>query len=336
MFNSTPPLYPYSSFTIDKSINDKLYFFNSGRSGFLFIINTLKEQYNNLMFLVPAYTCHSVVEALKQSDVKYDFVDISNDLDLDLYDLDIMLEEYRNKKIALVATSLFGVKPRDYKLLYKDIIVIEDLAQSRINKNSSADFQFLSFGKGKLISAWNGGAVISKDLALKEKYDELMIKDDFMKSYILSNIQKVISKYFWFFIEHSSINPEQDKSLESHHVDLYKLSFMKQKWISTSIRKINLSHRIEVANNFLQNIDKKYLFELKQNTPYLRIPIKKRIQFIGVSYMFDYKYTYEQARALRNKEFIIPQLLVNDCSFLPTHDLINDSYVKKVIGIINE
>jgi len=336
MFNQLPPLYPYSSFLVNGEVQDKLYFFNSGRGSLLFVVNFLKEQFNNLVFLIPAYTCYSVICTLQQAKVEYDFVDILDDFETDLKDLDVLLEVHVTKKVVLIATSLFGIELRDYKLLYSNLIIIEDLSQSKINYKSSADFQFVSFGKGKLVSSWSGGVVVTNDENFKQKYADLQVRDDFIKSFVLSNIQKIILKHFWFLIEYSSLNPEKIKMIKQEYIKVYKLSQIKQKWIMASMQCIKLSRRIEVSDSFLINIKKEYLFNLRQNIPYLRLPIKKIVNLGGVSRMYDYRYTYEHAKEARDKEFSVPKLLSYNCSFLPTHNLVNKNVVKKIIGVVNE
>ncbi len=335
MFNF-PPLYPHSSFDFSKKQNNKnILFFNSARSGFYLIIETLKEMYENIIFLIPTYNCYSIIASLESAKVEYNFIDLDESLNFDLNDLEFMINAYSNKKIVLVSTSLFGAKLRDYKSIYKNILVIEDLAQSTFNYNNNAGFSFVSFGKGKMISAWSGGGVITNNELFIEKYDKLIIKNEFFKSYLLSNMQKIISKYFWFFIEKSPLNPEKNHKLEFYNQELFKLSNKKINWILNSIESLNLNHRIEISNYYLNNISKEFLFDLESNTPYLRLPVKKIINKSGISFMKDYEATYQKAKIFRDKEFEIAKKLAYNCSFLPTHNLINLKYAKKIVDLIN-
>ena len=347
MFNSYPPLYPYSDFNFKEIKNlNNIMFFASARDALFLIIQTLKESYKNLIFLIPAYTCHSVIESLERAKVNYNFIDLDESLDFNLNDLNYMLNKYFNKKVILIPTSLFGIRIRDYKKLYNDIIIIEDLAQSTFNYKSKAEFQFVSFGRGKLISAWNGGGVISNNLLFRKKYNQLNrnIKDNFLKSYFLSNIQKIISKYFWFFIENSFLNPENvnikkiEIELKINDNKILKLSNKKINWILHSIKNVNLKHRKELSNYYLNKISTKYLFNLNRNnnTIYLRFPVKKIIKKSGVSFMKDYRFTYEKAKELRDRELKIAKQLAYETSFLPTHNLITLNYVKKLVDLLNE
>lgn len=334
---SFPPLYPYSSFKFNKIDNNReILFFNSARSGLFLIVDTLKEMYEELIFLIPTYNCYSIVATLESAKVEYDFVDIDESLDFDLSDLNERLDVYSNKKIILIATSLFGIKLREYKSLYSDLIVIEDLAQSTFDNNSKADFSFVSFGKGKIISSWSGGGVITNNQLFREKYNKLNIESQFLKPYILSNIQKIISKYFWFFIENSSLNPEKSTHIEVMDDEILKLSKNKIYWILNSLNELNLTHRREISNYYLNNISKKYLFDLKLDTPYLRMPIKKVINQSGISFLKDYEFTYKKAIEKRKNSFKIPEVLLYESSFLPTHNLIDLKYAKKLVELINE
>jgi len=336
IFQSKPPLHPHSSLSVSKFYDDNDFYFDSGRSGLFTVIECIKEKHANVVFFIPAYTCPSVLDVLIQQKVDFDFVDICDDFDFDLLDLDILTEQHKNKKIALIATSLFGIKLRDYKKIFKDFIIIEDLAQSEPNNKSNSDFQFVSFGKGKLVSSWNGGLVRTKDTEFENMFLKLPTQDDFYKSYFLSNIQKIISKYLWFFIENSFMNPEKNIEWVKSEIVAKKISKMKKNWILTSLNNINTNQRINVSNRYLSTIKKEYLFNLSSNIPYLRLPIKKKLNFNGISSLPDYKYVYDCAKIKRNRDFEIPMLLVNECSFLPTHDLIDEKYVLSVIGQINE
>jgi hypothetical protein len=336
LFNCIPPLFPYTSILIKRNVTNN-YFFDSGRSALLTIINYLKSKHQNLIFLIPAYTCHSVLDILIQSKVNYDFIDLSNDLNFDLDDLNTVVKIYKEKKIVLIATSLFGAELKDYKSIYKDFIIIEDLAQSTISNNTmNSDFQFTSYGRGKLVSSWNGGMVKTRHEGFKIIYEKLDIQYDFCKSFILSNIQKFISRYMWLLVEKSPLNPQKEKRIIECFVEPKRISNTKINWILTSMSCINTNDRIMRSNQYLKKINKEYLFDLKENIPYLRFPIKKKIKYNGISYMDDYSLVYESARKKRKKDFNIPQILAYSCCFLPTHNLVNENYINDILGTINE
>jgi len=324
------PLYPHVKFNFWSEINTKYTFLNSARSALYLIA----KKYNNHFFLIPAYTCPTVLHALKQAGVEYNFIDIDNNLDFDIKDLSYMLEKYNNKDIVLVPTSLFGFKTRDYKKKYPDIIVVEDRAQGFIDSKSSADFQITSFGKGKMISGFGGGAIYDINSILTKKLQELGQSNEFYKSFLFAFLQKIISRV-WFLLEGTRYDPEQSKKLDIDVIKPYRLSKLKRVWILNTLKNSNFSHRTKISNYYLQNIDKKYLFEQKKGIPYLRLPIKKDIKYSGLSKMVDFHETFIEALEKRGKELVGARQVLNS-TCLPAHDLVTLEYAKKIVEIINE
>ena len=159
------PLYPYSGLNFWSYIDSELIFLDSARSALLMIV----KQYKNAIFLIPSYTCPTVIFALDQENVKYNFVDVDDTLDFNINDLNTVIKTYKNHQIILIPTSLFGIKIRDYKKLYPQYIIIEDRAQTIIDSKSMADFQIVSFGKGKMVSGFSGGAIYDKYKVLHNK-----------------------------------------------------------------------------------------------------------------------------------------------------------------------
>lgn len=316
------PLYPYTSFKVkDLQTPKGVYFFNSAREALYFAVLFIKAKYHNTIFLLPAYTCPSVVNVMVKARVSFDFVDLDRTLDFNLRDLEFMVKKYINKKIILLPTALFGTRIRDYKSVFKEFIIIEDLSQSYPNLYSKADFMVFSFGKGKLISAYGGGMLLSnKDI--KKAYQNLPLIDDFYKSYFMAHLTNFIIKYFYKLIEISPLNPEKNSAFKIKDIHPHRISPLKEKWILTSIVQIDLSKRIQNANYYLKTLDKSLLFDLPQNIPYLRMPVIGEFKIKGASKMKDYQYTYEMAKQSRGKDLEIAKLLAYNCTFLPTHDLV--------------
>lgn len=331
------PIYPYSSYGFLKHYKTpiNLYFLNSGRSSLELIIQDLQQKYDSLTFLIPAYICMSVVFALTSQEAEFDFVDLDETLNFDVRDLNVLNEKYQDRQVVLISTALFGCTVRNYKKSHPSTIIIEDRAQGLISVDSEADYQFTSFGKGKLVSAWNGGAVYTREESFKELYEKQQIAHGFLYSYVMANAQKFITKYLYFLIEKTPLNPEQDAEPVFKENYIYKLSPTKINWILHSLKTQDLSQRFDNSKVYLKKIDENSLFNL-QGEFFLRLPVKKKIDFSGASFIYDYRYTYEMAKKKRGKEFKVPRMLAHECSFLPTHDLIDATYIDKVVKAVNE
>lgn len=334
-----PPLYPYSSFSFLNEMPDNIFFLNSGQSAFLLIVKVLKKRYSNLIFLLPAYTCSTVVKALRFAEVEYNFIDLDNTLNFDDDDLKEIINDYKNYKVVLVPTSLFGAKIRSYKENFPECIIIEDRAQSfpSIELNSS-DYQFFSFGRGKMVSASGGGAVLTKDVEFKKLYFTLDTEVAFIASYVLSIMQKIISRYFWGYFKRL-INEGKESIViltDIKNIKMLKMSNMKIKWLMNSINRTKFDYRVSISDLYIKGINKKFQYELSGSIPYLRFPVKKQIRGDGISTM-NYADTLREAKKLRaNKNFNIPIRLAEHSSMLPTHDLVSIDYVNKIINMVND
>jgi len=334
-----PPLYPYVSFGFSDKEIENSFFLDSGRSSFALIAKVLKYRHDNLIFIIPAYTCSSVIDALRYVGVNYTFVDLNEKLQFDELDLIDIIEANDDKKVVLVPTSLFGVELINYKIKFPDCIVIEDKSQSfpylQIN---DADYQFFSFGRGKMVSSWSGGAVVTLDKDFATLYKDLEMKNDFLKSYIFVFLQKFVSKYMWSFV--SYLINVNDESVELEKVPkesfIKRISNIKKSWIVYSIEQTNMKQREETSNYYIRDIRKENLFDLDENIPYLRLPIKKSVIGDGVSFL-RYKDTLSEAiRVRKNRAFIIPSILAEQCSMVPTHDLVNKKIAQKLVKEINQ
>jgi len=324
------PLYPHSGFNFWSKIKTKMSFFNLARSALYLIA----KEYQDSIFLLPSYTCPTVWHTLKQANVKYDFIDIDDTLDFDLEDLDFALNKYKNSDIVLISTALFGSKIRDYKMMYPNLIIIEDRAQGIFDITSTANFQLLSYGKGKLISGFGGGAVYDKYCILNNQLKSLSVKNDFLRSYLFSIIQKVVSR-IWFILENTKYDPEESTKLLIDNVEPSLLSKYKVFWILNTINDLDFVHRIRISNYYLKHIKKEYLYNIKMDVPYLRMPIKKNICFSGVSKIRDFHETYYAASKRKKIEQKGAKILTEG-SFLPTHDLVSIEYAQELVRLINE
>ena len=340
-----PSLYPHTILKINLRIEtDRLHFFNSGRASFCFIVDFLKRKNPDTIFLIPAFTCPSIVHVLEQTQANFDFVDLDNALNFDTNDLDSMIKHYIDSSVVvLVATSLFGADIRDYKKEHPKCIVIEDLSQSLPCDKFSSDFQFFSFGKGKMVSAWSAGAirVNNRHQEALDGYKGLKVRRVFIISYLLTFVQRLVSIFFWNFVRLTGADPDNPRELlrkinKYPTIVINRIPRIMEKWILTSLSDVNNQSRLRVVNKYFEKIDKALLFDISATQPLLRVPVKRKLDYCGVATTIDYHYTYKTAIKSRGKELPISRLLLDNCSFVPTHDLVNNNYTDTIIMKINE
>lgn len=329
MIFSVPPVYPNVGYNFLSRKKVDFFFIDSARSA----IYLLGKKFNDHLFILPAYTCPTVWKALEQANASFEFVDIDGSLDFSHEDLAGCLAKHSHKKIILMPTSLFGVSIPDYKSIGPNCLVAEDRAQGLFDPNSSADFQIMSFGKGKMISGFGGGGFYDRNGLLSDELKDLPEKGNFIQSYVLSIAQKLISRT-WFLIENSALDPEKNTKVVWGNVVPARLGTAKSRWICNTMDKLDVSKRIKLVNFYLKNLRRDVLFDLQPDIPYLRLPIKKRISYAGVSQMRDYHETYSRAVEVRGRELPGARRLV-EASFLPTHDLVSMEYARKVVDIVN-
>jgi len=324
------PLYPYSGFNFWSNVENNWTFLDSARSAIFLIASNFSDH----IFLLPSYTCPTVWDALNKAGVEYHFIDIDDNLDFDISELNKSLDIYSDRKIVLIPTSLFGVRIRNYKELYPSLIILEDRAQHLINLSSIADFQVISFGRGKFVSGFGGGGVLDKYSRLPSLQYGLYVKNNFFNCYFLSIFQKVISRV-WFIIEGTRLDPESSNILKLKTIKPYLMSKVKKRWILNTISSLDESHRVMISNFYLDNIKKEYLFNIERDVSYLRFPIKKSVNFTGVSKIREF---YETLR-LSSKEGrsnVNNAQKLTSASFLPTHNLVTMKYARRLVEKINE
>lgn len=313
----------------------ELLFFNSASSAFAFLAASIKKEKESI-FLLPAYTCPSVCDTLDSVAAEYDFVDIDDMLGFDADDLADRVAFYADRNAILLPTSLFGAPIFDYKAKYPHLTVIEDRAQSLLDPKSNADYQFTSFGKGKMISGFGGGALFGADMGMREKYMSLSGEGGFVSSYLATLAQELLLPLVWPLLKNSRLN---DDSMEEHSarvMEVKKMSTQKQAWLTNTLSAVDMSLRKSVANKYIKELNPRLLYGLLQDTPYLRFPIKKIVDFDGVSRLVGYRATYKKAVEKRGKELDGARKLAFESSFLPSHHGVNEAYMQKIIERVNQ
>ncbi|HBC46543.1 MAG TPA: hypothetical protein DEO84_08275 [candidate division Zixibacteria bacterium] len=146
---------------------------NSGRTALAVILRAFAKNANSDKneVVIPAYTCFSVASAVASSNLKIRLVDI-DPATLD-YNYDKLQEIATEKVLAIIGCNLFGI-PSAWKKLSafakaRDIKLIDDAAQSMgsvyngISLGLNGIAGFYSLGRGKNLSTYSGGIIVTGD-----------------------------------------------------------------------------------------------------------------------------------------------------------------------------
>ena len=323
-----PPIYAFSSLNFFGNIEHKYHYFQSARASLVFLLSSLKID----IVLIPSFTCPTVLDALKTLDIEYDFVDLDDDLDFNINDLEFLLDFYSSKNIALLPTSLFNAHIRDYKKIYPKLVVIEDLTQSLPMYKQSSDFAIYSFGKSKFISSFGGG--ILEGNIQNSKYDSLQSECSFLGDYFFSIIFQIFLKYGWSFL-YNFYEMQRNAEYIFSKIEPKKICDIKKRWICGLIKNFNSSYREKISELYIESIDRDKLFNFSKKRAYLRMPVKKIVVSKEVSFMEAYSIVYKEAVKKRDKKLEVAECLANNCSFLPTHELVRASDVKRFARLVN-
>ena len=122
--------------------------------------------------ILPAYACPDLVSAVIYNGARPVLVDLA--CDRPWLDLSKLTDVITENTIAIVAVNLFGISERWAQLhdvaKQKKVILIEDSAQYFPGIDEApvwhGDLVVLSFGRGKPVSLFGGGAVISRNSEL--------------------------------------------------------------------------------------------------------------------------------------------------------------------------
>ena len=130
------------------------FLFNHSRSAIMLALKAIEIPVGSGVGVM-VYNCHTVFNAVDKAGYKPVFIDITDDLKLDIEDL-------RNKAdtiSALVVTHLFGMvnDVQKIKKEFPNLIIIEDCAHAYGIKQLYGDFATFSIGQGKLPSIGDGG-----------------------------------------------------------------------------------------------------------------------------------------------------------------------------------
>jgi dTDP-4-amino-4,6-dideoxygalactose transaminase len=161
------------------------WFINSGRAANYIILKTIRELSDNSRneIVIPAYTCYSVPASIARAGLKIRLVDIDPDA-MD-YDYEQLGRTDLSKALAILPANLFGIVS-DWSRLKgvvgdKGIYLIDDSAQTLgLSYNgdkcgSLGDIGFYSFGRGKNLTTYSGGAIVTNNDQIGKHVDNLIM-----------------------------------------------------------------------------------------------------------------------------------------------------------------
>lgn len=149
--------------------------FNSGRTALFFALQALGVSEGDEV-IVQGYTCISVPNAVVLSGARPVYVDVGEDLNMDIESLK---KRITPKTKVIITQNTFGV-PADIYAIQKiaeknNIKIIEDCAHALGAKiedrriGSFGDISIFSFGRDKVISSISGGAATTDNAAIHQK-----------------------------------------------------------------------------------------------------------------------------------------------------------------------
>lgn len=152
---------------------------SSGKAALTIILRALQKlNPAKNQVLIPAFTCYSVPAAIKRAGLQIRLCDMGDkSLDFDKEQLKKILEadKKNNRILCVLVTHLFGC-PADVEMIKKlvddQIPIVEDAAQAMGEMigdkklGALGDVGFFSLGRGKALSAMEGGVIVTnrKDL----------------------------------------------------------------------------------------------------------------------------------------------------------------------------
>lgn len=143
---------------------DNEFLLNHARSGLLLALHALNLPEESGVGVM-VYNCHTVMNAVAQAGCKPIFIDVNDELKLDLEDL----QRKSSRMKVLIVTHLFGVV-NDIEAIrrsFPHLVIIEDCAHF-FGKPIEGDFGVYSIGPGKLPSLGDGGVLVVKNVAYQE------------------------------------------------------------------------------------------------------------------------------------------------------------------------
>lgn len=351
---------------------DNVRTFQSGSLAFYNLIKELKfndiEERNEV--IMPVYTCPSVYYAIKDAGLKPVFVDIDNSFYSSVQEINSKLSP---KTLAVVIVHMFG----NYSFNIKDLkellrskknnsYIIEDFCQSfgmikdKIKNNNAGDYYILSFGRAKMISTINGGAVLSEKDDL-EIFSSKNISISFFKKFklLIDCIINYFSKYpfvYYYIHKYLSNKRKKDKfnlnSYSNIKINNHEMCGFQFKLGSLMFEKLNRFNAIRNDNaKFYDEIFKNHTSfrTMRVKSFFWRYPIiikdelmksslKNNLKNLGI-YASTCNYPLldqieKNKASTKSKNYSNASYIASNILTLPTHPLIKQIHLYEVFNKI--
>jgi hypothetical protein len=308
-----------------KFLTDGTFLIN-GRSALLLILLEIKKKYKINKILIPYFTCHSVVNAIKFAKFKFDYYDFN------IKSKNIVLN--REKKIAVLLIHYFGWRNDYIKFSNNNVVKIEDYShlflKKKFLKRSKNSYIFASLRKHSHLQY---GAWVNKKFDISEidnKTKKKLItnqkklflindKDKFQieaekfnkvvqKKYILKklsfNLKNNFLKVDWQFIKNRRI--KNSKYLKNNLNKFSKLNFLnlKNNYLPlnfflltkkrTHLKKFLFKKGIYTSIHWKIKNDKRFKFSSKLSNQILSLPIDQRYDFGHMRYILENLKIYDK------------------------------------------
>lgn len=366
LFNDKQTCFKFENMVKDYVQTEYVFSLNSGLSCLYVILEALKTFSVKKEVVLPAYTAGSLIVAIKKAGLKPVLCEVSpEDFNLDANFLDKVVSE---NTLCIIGVHMFGIAASfigKLKDRYPGIFIIEDVCQSMgtlINEKpvgSLGDIGFFSLNKGKNLSTFGGGVIVTKEQSLAGKISEQMAKAEkqsffnkiniFVKLLILSWIvHPIVYGSLYFIIERFK------ETTPPEVIDLKKYTGLQAKLAMSLIKDIKVESKQRYENGMRLiaglSLEKQLLFPqiLESSKPaFNRLPIvfrdlrkRERVELqlkqAGIEtsrmyikplhHMFDLGYQWGN---FPNSVYLAGHLLT-----IPCHPLLKQSDIDKIINII--
>jgi hypothetical protein len=177
----------------------------------------------------------------------------------------------------------------------------------------------MSFGPGKQVSGMGGGALTGAT-SLNAEYQQLPAAGGFLRSLSLSLISEFLLRAGWSLFGERLAQKHHDSSVNALALPIepQALSRLRSGWISHSLQTGPHASRSAAAADYHARLNQSLRFRIPRGLPYLRYPVKGRLQAPGVSQGDMYQGLWHEAQQRAGRAFPGAAALVG-ASLLPTH-----------------
>lgn len=278
----------------------EIIFFNSARSALTFLLKVLKKFIDRRQVITQAFSCLVIPNSIKFAGLKPVFVDIGEDLNINLEDLKRNLSW---DTLGIIIQNTFGLPAKIEEILNiareNNVVIIENLTHSLGAKYGNTylgnfgDFAILSFNRNKVISSIIGGALVINNEIYKseilkeyqkiEEMDKLEVKKIILGGLILIYGKRFYdfspTKIFLKFMREIGLTPEMIRNEEKLGIMpknyLFKFPYQLFPLLENQLSKLEVlnNQRRKIAQFYIINNLQKFTINEKSEPIYLRFPL---------------------------------------------------------------